>query len=479
MSTAEIGRFDGDWDLLVKVSIPGLTDSATGTLEFRSGASITLKIVDAPPEGVGIVQGLPNIVYPEISGMDNHGRAVTMYDCFMSSSSSSIAGGFTRKEFVVNAVIIGIPPNKFDEIVYKRIVFSLSGIEEWIGHGAFRPTIPVHNESSIDSSLKAWAIEVRGESYPIRELPIEDGAVGISGSMSFRDRDLDTIRLVSKVSNWVRLENPACAERLVSRAMGLQTIFSLAARRYLAPSSMTLFRDLEGTSGERGSTFVALYASASSEPESATDFSIPFVEVVDRMGDLLDQYTRLGEPASTLAGVLLSGRHGKILSDYGFLVTIAAIEGFHRSQFPGQYVGEKEFDNISSALNESIPKGIPAPLRERLKSAIKFSNEPSLRSRLGTMFREELGESVVSRIVGDPGKYIHSVVSTRNDLAHQLPEKSGIPHGEKMHYAYESVKYISRIYLLNKIGIPIDVIDSILEKSRQITLIRNKLESIY
>jgi len=97
--------------------------------------------------------------------------------------------------------------------------------------------------------------------------------------------------------------------------------------------------------------------------------------------------------------------------DAKFQAIMQAIESFHRRTRPGVYVAQEEYGKFYAALVDAIPKEVSPPLKERLKSALKYGNELSLRKRLKDL-ASELDEKTLQTIQIDQ-EFINEVVETR------------------------------------------------------------------
>jgi hypothetical protein len=139
-----------------------------------------------------------------------------------------------------------------------------------------------------------------------------------------------------------------------------------------------------------------------------------------------------------------------------FLHLSQAVESFHRRTVGGLYLREDQYEAVKSVVIAAIPPTLDTGLRARLKSQIKYANEPSLRRRL-TGILEGLSERELSMICQNSGEFIGAIVDTRNYLTH-LDESSGedILEDQQLLHAGQKLELLLTILLLKHLGLPED-----------------------
>lgn len=101
----------------------------------------------------------------------------------------------------------------------------------------------------------------------------------------------------------------------------------------------------------------------------------------------------------------------------------------------------------------AIPAGTPAPLRDALKSRIKYGNEFSLRKRLNEIFAG-IGPQNTALIAPNSATFISDVVDTRNYLTHYSDDlKEQTLEGADLFNANLRLKILLTILLLRELGI--------------------------
>jgi hypothetical protein len=132
---------------------------------------------------------------------------------------------------------------------------------------------------------------------------------------------------------------------------------------------------------------------------------------------------------------------------------IQSVETFHRNMRKGQYLTEKDFKPIRTALTSAIPGGIGDDLREALKSKIRYGYEYSLRKRLQLLFAE-LEPETIKLITTNAASLTGKIVDTRNYFTHYTEELKKLAFdGEALHHANYKLRVLLIILLLKETGL--------------------------
>lgn len=114
--------------------------------------------------------------------------------------------------------------------------------------------------------------------------------------------------------------------------------------------------------------------------------------------------------------ILILGQHHKTVGA-GFLLSMQAFEAFDRLVHPEQLVSDDDFKVVSDAMIRAIPPGTQIRLRDKMKAAIQYANEPSLRNRL-TSLHKRIAEQYAPEAFGFKKSSLELLVKTRNYLTH-------------------------------------------------------------
>jgi len=155
-----------------------------------------------------------------------------------------------------------------------------------------------------------------------------------------------------------------------------------------------------------------------------------------------------------LVFLVLYGHHTR--PEVGFLLIMQAFEAFDRKVNPGTLTSPEKFKEVYTAMVGAIPQGTPNDLRQKMKAAIQYANEPSLRKRL-KLFHERLVSLVGLEAYGFKSSSIESLVQTRNYYTHypeDLRDKTLSP--SFMVRETDRFSMLLVVCLLHEIGVTID-----------------------
>jgi hypothetical protein len=180
---------------------------------------------------------------------------------------------------------------------------------------------------------------------------------------------------------------------------------------------------------------------------------VPYSSVAN-FGAIVESWFGQYDALEPIVNLYLFGKHNKHL-DIGntFLGIMQALEAFHRTFHSGFFMAKSEYDEkIRPVLNSAIPEFVKGDFRQRIKSAIEFGFEFSLRRRL-----RELAESLPTtdffERVRNP-EFRNRSVDTRNAMTHQIPDPAFQPmDGPELYTAIQIWREVLFALVLAKIGV--------------------------
>ncbi|MGJ8570241.1 MAG: HEPN domain-containing protein [Hoeflea sp.] len=133
-----------------------------------------------------------------------------------------------------------------------------------------------------------------------------------------------------------------------------------------------------------------------------------------------------------------------------------AFEAFDRKVNPGTLTSPEKFKEVYDAMVGAIPQGTANGLRQKMKAAIQYANEPSLRKRL-KLFHDFLVSLIGSEPYGFKSSGIEQLVQTRNYFTH-YPEdlKDKILSPSSTVRETERFSMLLVVCLLHEIGVTLD-----------------------
>ncbi len=160
---------------------------------------------------------------------------------------------------------------------------------------------------------------------------------------------------------------------------------------------------------------------------------------------------RLGPVFDLYFGLLHSP---KMYENLQFLTLTQAIETYHRRLYEGTDLPEKEHtQRINRILNRT-----PAEYRTWLMGKLKYSNELTLRRRLGDIMSEY--DLVFQTLRPSRDEFVSKVVATRNYLTHYSTEseRNVLTRAEERLLWVQKLKIIMEGLLLRQAGFDLDEI---------------------
>jgi hypothetical protein len=155
-----------------------------------------------------------------------------------------------------------------------------------------------------------------------------------------------------------------------------------------------------------------------------------------------------------LVFLVLYGHHTR--PEVGFLLIMQAFEAFDRKVNPGTLTSPEKFKEVYDAMVGAIPQLTPNDLRQKMKAAIQYANEPSLRKRL-KLFHDRLVSLVGPEPYGFKSSSIEPLVQTRNYYTH-YPEdlKDKILSPSSTGRETDRFSMLLVVCLLHEIGVTLD-----------------------
>lgn len=185
-----------------------------------------------------------------------------------------------------------------------------------------------------------------------------------------------------------------------------------------------------------------------------TDIIVHLKKVEDRIAEILEAWFSKQERLGQVYELFLGAEYNPSLYPHlHFLSLMQALETYHRHVSDGKYLPETEYETVRESLVSAIPVGTPTPLRDALKSRIKYGNEFSLRKRLNELFAG-LSDSNKELIAPNIATFISNVVDTRNYLTHYTDElKAQALEDVDLFNANLRLNILLTVLLLKELGI--------------------------
>ena len=452
------------------------TEKLPGTLSISDGGVIELEIVTPFVDKREELKNLTRIV-----GEIHAEGFVTLDDCTMGISElyrSTQRDGIvqsSRCEIHANKAFIGIAYAQGATPVFDSLIFSVEGIDEWVGISGIAinqgkmldPTIVSCEEPAtitlyLDRGMKL-RIEFQLSLPPIsrrrnqRNKTAEDidfqKEATISQKTYFRltsERSLELNEFTSIMDKIVSLLRFA-----LGAIVRVDTVMA---------TSESLRENIGSELRSRGVTRIYFPSQPSSRDERGFGQSgmlFGFEEMKDDAEDKINKWIQAYDKiAPTFDSYFFAQTGWQIHVEARFLALVQGLEAYHRRTSDETRMPDTEFKDLVASLIQLCPEGKQGWLQEKLR----YGNEVSLRKRLKKLiepFKQFFGDKKTR--VG----LINSVVNTRHYLTHyDLRLESVAAKGEKLEFLCLELESLFQLHLLSLMGFSREVSCALVENYR-------------
>lgn len=442
----------GDWFL------PGNRDhQVSGVLSY--GTEQTELRLNAP------LEPMPQTVrfgiddhrkYPTVYGFTNAAEAVTVLGATQPGSSFvASSGGFrTPTCLYCNVVIIG--GHVASEALYTEMLCRIPGLEAWLSPQSI-------HKSYHDGRFSLSTADRLAEPFPVHQL---------DGGLIFR-----TSNEVAFGAHSASIQNhghvclePREPQRLDWYCEQLPKITSLITLLAGSPMTVDKITLATGMPGQLLSVLAHQYGAKYCSFTQEFDFFLPRSAISEHIAEILNKWLSLYPKVQSACGLALS-----VINSYGlwphveFLSLMQALEGLHRSLYPGTYMDADDYADVRDTLVKAIPEKVSSSHRSALCSRIKYGNEVALRKRIQKLV-ECLSPLLQKAVFGDEGAALEAWLATRNYYTHWDDAlRSQILGTDEMHYAGVRLKMFLRTLYLQLAGVSEDALVAALNNNSDVS----------
>lgn len=403
----------------------------------------------------GLLRGLPESFNADrderllIHGVTRSGKRVTLLECLNKSRQLQFPGICTEVYRPYMAAV-GLHFQSSDEELFDRSQFHFDGLEQWLGR---RPLEMGHDPATRRINVTAIA--------PAEELLVDlaDQQV-MAGAIAGTTDAKETQATIYSQSTLVCVpREPSTLEWHFHNAVQLQSLATLMTGHHLPLTWLQLQGpEAEIAPGVSRPTTVDILASMQhpTSARRATDQPIiRWPELASFSPDAVDRWIRMYDDLGSVIGIVLTLiAEERMFVNVRFLLAIQALEAFHRSTDPQLLIDPARHAELCETLQAAIPRGTPREMRDKLKSTLKFTNEPSLRQRLRAILAG-IAERFDEAPAGFSKGFITSLVDTRNSETHHTPElKRKALDNNGMYWASRQILALLVVLLIERLGVP-------------------------
>lgn len=437
-----------------------------GTLTFDPENRAVLKLLGLTEElGPSIAAALTGSRPVEnIYGVTKKGKPVTLLRAFNVHSNLNMPG-IPTETWKSNLLVIGLhlSDEEKDEVFSKSYV-RFDGIEEWLGHRPFKS----ENDRK-ESRLTITA------NIP-RETPFADHAdfkVTLVGRIYPSNEPATHYSLDLRSQLGIEPHSPKSLAWHLSRAVRLQELASLCTGHHLTMLAFELRGPAEEVGNVKLPVEVHFYSAlANDDAESRPKHEAPLIsgpELIsfnaDAVQSWFDQY-EIFNPAIALFFTVTGQK--QMFTNIRLLLTIQALEVFHRRTTAHGVMGEDEFASFYEKLVPAIPDPGDKRMKEKLLGTCRYLNELSLGQRLREIVAD-LSASFGHTPPAFDKKGIRKLVDTRNYYTHFSKELENrkMQSGGEMYWASRRIILLLSLLFLQRLGVAASDLSGLLQRHQE------------
>jgi hypothetical protein len=418
-----------------------------GRLEYGpERAELALNESFIPPRGdISVVD--PPARYPAIFGNTTSGEFVTVWDAQRIGVSFNFgSGGLRQPERVLSGwLLVGalVSPGH----AFRRVAFRIPGLEVWLSIPNIQQTL-THFPDTSDLSQTFTFGSKPGE---VASLPSIDARLKFGTEYSSRSNQYKEISV--QVSAWATFEptSPQPLPWFLEQYGKLSTMLTFLSGTSMPADCIEASPD---ESTHRIGVLVQLKHSDVCTLDQPSDFFMPRSALGKPLEQVVATWFAKVPAVLTPSQLAQSVLSSDLWLHVEFLSLMQALEGFHRSLFPGKYTSDEEYEPIKAALTSSIPPHVSPDHRDALRSRIRYGNQISLRKRLDELVGM-LPEKLTQLLVGRSGSIPRSWIDTRNYYTHWDSELlPNVLEGQDMYFANVRMRHLLRVLYINLMEIP-------------------------
>jgi len=395
-----------------------------------------------------------------IKGFSSKGKSITLYKCFQTNLSESFPGLSTSK-YYVNYAFINVDYKTTEDITFKNFSVNFSSLDEWANISGFK-IVNEHKKKSVKVIYKK----------PKDVIIYQDNRFKICLSVTSNGPQINSVQKDVSI-NQTTFFNVAfkVSEEKLSKVIKissiLQNFLTFAVSKPVKVISLIGQSDKSITSFEDitfNNNIDILYTSITQDLDvSYLDphfmlFTYP--DIKSKSQSLLKKWFQKSETLDPVFSLYFSTLY-KIdtFLNLRFLSLVQAIEAYHRRTTTNVEIDIREHNKRLNEIFSNVSKKHNVWLEQKLK----YSNEPSLRQRLKSIFNKY---NIILTPLINKTTFINDVVNTRNYNVHYDEQlKDNAKRGKELLKICDVLKVIIELCFLTEMGFSETQYSPLIEKS--------------
>lgn len=384
--------------------LPGNEEKVVGTLKFDSDEGANLEVV-------GRFFNDNKFEVDIILGRTSNGEDITLYKCFIMSSSYNNKGGSVTKIYS-NIIFEGVHFNQLADINFKEISCHYSNLDEWAWMNGFDVKQNFNNQIEVKYQLPSKEIVEINEDYTVEIYP----DIQVPNNNLVQKEMTISQKIYTKIIN----KNSESFEEHMNELRHIQNFISLGI------SKPVVIMELVGKTEFNREFYneyihypiVKIYFKVKSLEQSQKNI-VPMQmlfnlqDIKAELKDILKLWFNKKEILGSIIDLYFGTQYNSdMYLEQKFSYLVQAIEAYHRRTRKNSGIeDDKHEQRIASILSS-----VEGEYKEWLKERLSYSNEPILRDRL----KELVSECAEILELNSRGKtrFIYKICNTRNYFTH-------------------------------------------------------------
>lgn len=202
---------------------------------------------------------------------------------------------------------------------------------------------------------------------------------------------------------------------------------------------------------------------------------IPFSLIKENFQSCLENWNNKKEKLSPVISYVVDSYKNVFFEPLSFIKVVQAMETFSRRMRTNCKIDQEDHKKKIDYIIDHIEKD---EYKKWLNEKLKYSNEPSLSSRLKEIFKEV--DFIVHLSSKQRKNIVKKIVDTRNYYTHFDESKKDLTMSiDEMYYISKYMLIILRVLIMKEFGIDETFINKKLEEIDDITIIKSKVNEIF
>lgn len=395
-----------------------------------------------------------------IHGNLENGQKITLSGNLRTTSSASFPGTMSES-YVCSKAFFGAHIIDLSRFYPKECVFSLTLLEEWLGHR------PVHIDNL--PTKNGFNLKFITPDSVVLDIPLIKSKIY---SKMTRYPDLSSTSIKLSWKSWLNVvpDEPMHYDEYISIVCKIQNLVSLCLGEKTYVTSFQLVPNETNPEEKARKENIELYYQQKFNIR-LTKKSPIFAGI--RLHDFgknpesgLKEWFRLYDEVDTVLDSLIIAYLSGEYIDLKYLLIMQALEGFHRMQFGSSDIKISCFKPIRKKMIDTLSDNLPEKFRERIEQRLRFAHEFTLKDRLIGLCKKYYNDEYNDTINLDNNS-IADAAKMRHVLTHidgRTDNKR--PNSEKLYYSLSKIGRFLMIIVFEEMGIPREVIIERLKQDR-------------